>query len=356
MTNMTRGVARNAAADISNDVESRGPQENDPPEQQIGAMAVNALHHTFVEEGQNGGAAAASETGSSHSRSPRRAGVHEQARLSVQEMTALYGVGSRLLMSMGWQPDSRLGLTGDAGGGLSSALTNDWDATRRSGIGFPQGNPSRTTQEAMSATVRDLFPNPAGQPEINRELCCVCREELGRYEVVVYRCTHELHAECDNALVASFVARGLSAAYAKCPLCRECRHVMPPQSDDDVIGFAPEFEANNAAGSSSIWAGLQLHSRLPRFAVPRNPILADIAEPWIRFFLRSRAYNAYTTMEDAFASFRSVNDVMGGVMLPAELKDVWKHYSPQGYKDGYHGTSLAAIYNILTKGLKRVPR
>jgi len=71
-------------------------------------------------------------------------------------------------------------------------------------------------------------------------------------------------------------------------------------------------------------------------------------------FLRLRRYDDNFTFEDAFDTFSSENDIMGGVMVSAELNDGWKHHAPQG-QVGYHGTSLAAICRILSRGLQPGP-
>jgi hypothetical protein len=117
---------------------------------------------------------------------------------------------------------------------------------------------------------------------------------------------------------------------------------------------APRFQRGVAAGSPSLWHNTALYARLPHFAVARNPDLADIAERWARQFLRLRPYNVTATLEDAFESFASDHDVMGGIMVAAVLKASWKHHSPQG-QVAYHGTHLAAIYSILYWGLTPGP-
>jgi hypothetical protein len=266
-------------------------------------------------------------------------------------MTSLYGIGSRLVMAMGWEPSTRLGCKRAHSGGLDAALTNNWDAHGRPGIGFARHIDDITIQSAVLAA----FPNPALEPEINHEICPVCMEEIGCRDVVEYRCTHSLHTECDNGVVASAVEAGLDHGYAKCPVCQAWRVVMEnsPHPETEQI-CPPRFEEVVAVGSPSVWHKLQMHSRLPGFAVARNPDLAAIAELWTRQFLRLRPFNDTVTFEDAFESFTSDNDVMGGVIVAAVLKAFWKQHSPQG-QAAYHGTSLAAIYSILYWGLKPGP-
>jgi hypothetical protein len=348
MMKMTRTVAAQAAADIADDVQSRDPQQHDPAAQQIGSRAVNALH-THFNPGQEQGQEASA---SSASRSARPRGIHEQEQLNSEEMASIYGIGSRLVMSMGWQPNTRLGKRRNSSAGLDAALTNDWNTRDRPGVGFSLQQDDDTT---IQSGVLVAFPNPALEPAVNRELCCVCMEEIGRRAIVEYRCTHSLHAECDNALVAAAVERGFDEGHAKCPMCRAPREVMEntPNAETENIG-APTFQREVADGSPVEWHKLQMHSRLPSFAVARNPDLAAIAEPWTRQFLRLRPFNDTVTLEDAFESFTADNDVMGGVMVAAVLKASWKHHSPQG-QVAYHGTHLAAIYSILYWGLTPGP-
>jgi hypothetical protein len=116
----------------------------------------------------------------------------------------------------------------------------------------------------------------------------------------------------------------------------------------------PRFQAAVAVGSPDTWQELQLHTRLPHFAVLTNPNLGDTALSWIRDFLRLRRYDANTTLEDAFISFEICNDIMGGYMVQAELKDDWKKHDPQG-EWAYHGCNLAAIYSVLCRGLRQGP-
>jgi hypothetical protein len=121
----------------------------------------------------------------------------------------------------------------------------------------------------------------------------------------------------------------------------------------------PTFQAEVAVGSAGYWNGLQMHTRLPRFAVHQNPNLSNIAESWIRGFLRHRSYDGYgveCVLENAFASFAVTDDehTVGGCWVEAVLKESWKRYQPQG-QVAYHGTTLAAIYSILLWGLKQGP-
>lgn len=357
-------VANHSARDISDDVPSREPQEEDPPDQQMGSAGMNALYDYFDQEGS-----APSSSASHRSRTPRRVGpqaqgIHEQPPLSAQQMTSLYGIGSRLVMSMGWRENTHLGLSQANTGGLSYPLSNDRDTSSRAGIGHPSlapfQNPAAEPHIRHASfdhasypwrRVLGAFPNPAAEPHINRELCPVCLEEIGHSEVVEYSCTHSLHRLCDDGLVASGIEQGVASGAVRCPVCRAPRLVMcatVPLSENRP----PQFQAEVALGSPRTWGSLQYHTRLPCFAVKTNPNLRAIAESWIRGFLRQRSYDDYTTLEDAFTSFELVEDVMGGLMVVAELKESWKSNSPEG-EVAYHGTSLASIYSILCQGLKK---
>jgi len=293
-TLMTRTVAAQAGADISDNVESRNPQQHDLAEQQLGSRAVSALYDTFgqrpEEQIQQASASSASRasrsplgrgmqeqdqqasasSSSRRVRSPPSRGVHEQSRLSLGEMTSLYGIGSCIVMAMGWQNNTHLGRDRGHSSGLIAALTDDSSAGDRSGIGF--SNRSHD-DDSIRSGVLAASPNPAGQVEVNQEAWPICLQELGRDDVVEYRCGHSFHSACDNGLVASVVEAEEGPSHATCPVCREPRVVVvmeiTPRPEQEV--GPPRFQEQVAIGSPAVCGGVQLHSRSPRFAVPSKP-------------------------------------------------------------------------------------
>ena len=311
---------------------------------------MNALYDVFVASRRNNSDGGTSST--QRSRSPPRTpgqGIHQQPQLGLEELTGLDGIGSRLVMSRGWQVGDRLGRdSGGSGSGIATALENDRRAGIRTGIGFG-------TADDPGSEVARAFPNPADDPRINRELCGICLEEFGTSALVEYCCTHSFHVVCDNALVASEIDGWGTPETARCPLCRAPRAVMDIVALSPATG-APAFNRAVAVGSPDTWGWLQLHTRLPSFAVCRNPNVRDVAEPWIRSFLRQRTIGVetVTTLEDAFTSFTVEDDIMGGCMVVAPLKDSWKKNQPRG-QDAYHGTHVAAVFAIIIDGLQPGP-
>ena len=52
-------------------------------------------------------------------------GIQEQQQLDPAQQTSIYGLGSRMLVPMGWVPNPRLGNNLPADRGTSSALTSE---------------------------------------------------------------------------------------------------------------------------------------------------------------------------------------------------------------------------------------
>ena len=372
---------------------SRGPQDLDPANQQFGHAEMNALHDVFVSGVVQTASPGSAQASSQRSRSPqvadlttviedpllqrplappRSRGIYEQRPLNPQELQDIYGIGSRLVMMQGWEEVNR-----------STPLSNDRPSRSRVGVGFAGiGSSSRSSTQIdagssssrASATPVDaagdgtvdrwgttsvqLFSNAGA--DVNREVCPICFEEFGAFEVVEYACTHHLHRACHDCLVADAVADNVSPT---CPLCRRVvvvmtqAHAFADLWTDWTGCLSPQFIGEGilrASGSPATWRQLQAHSRLPRFARLMRPDLRSLAEPWVRAFLRNRVYDRRSTLEDAFTTFTVIDDVHVGCMVQAVLSPSWYINRPQG-EVAYHGTSMAPLYAILCQGLQRWP-
>ena len=93
-------------------------------------------------------------------------------------------------------------------------------------------------QQAVSQVVA-AFQDPATEPENNQEVCAICLQALGQMAIVKLRCTHTLHAECDNAVVGLQIQLGRAAEQTRCSICRAPRVVMVDLVAPDAATFPP---------------------------------------------------------------------------------------------------------------------
>ena len=127
-----------ASAERDIEAPQRGPQDADPPGQDIPSAVLNAMYESPELDAQG-------EADSSS----RGGGIHEQEELPDDNaMRALYGIGVQLLARQGWQMHQRLGARRQGSqDGLLTPLINDREPSRH-GLGWSQSRVDSVDSES----------------------------------------------------------------------------------------------------------------------------------------------------------------------------------------------------------------
>jgi DNA-directed RNA polymerase subunit RPC12/RpoP len=290
-------------------------------------------------------------------------GIQAQQPLNPDELQAMYGIGSRMMTTMGWQIGETLGRAEYGNGALVTALSNVRRPFDRRGVGSLAAS---TSTSATSPRLQQVESDSASfaarvAKATEAEFCYTCMQALGPMdEVVEYRCRHQFHTHCHRQLVQT--------DRMQCPVCGDRVVVMEAQQSaadtadaDEALG--PEF-VEGAPGTAERLARRQMTAKLPRWAVFTRPNVATIAEPWVRSFLRHRSYKptlvsshlqkASETLEDIFTSFTVKADKFGGQSVTGIIHERARVNEAQP-DVAYHGSSMAAVYSILVNGLRTGP-
>ena len=136
-----------AAAERDLEEPQRGPQNEDPPGQEIPSAVLTAMHEN----------PALAEAAAPQER--ERSGIHEQAELpDADALTAIYGIGVQMVMRRGWKVHEGLGVRrSDEDRRLVAPLINERVMDSRTGIGWAPPQPparsrSRLGSEASSSS------------------------------------------------------------------------------------------------------------------------------------------------------------------------------------------------------------
>ena len=297
-------------------------------------------------------------------RSRSRQRIRELQSLTPQETHAMYGIGSALVLSMGWQPGQPLGRLRQQNN-ILNPLTNDRPAGDRSGL--------RQRSQDIARQVNDnLQRNGDGAPDV----CTYCAQPLDNdCEIVEYACSHVFHVHCHDTCVQTCSE---DRRPHRCPLCRrdiviafrgfphtrrhrsepvERRPGTPAYPASGVeVPSAPSYDCTSASGTPTTWSKLQIRARLPYHTQFLAPNVESLAVGWVQSFLRQRLAwgDPACCLEEAFPSLSVTRDRHAGFMVSGELAPCWKWNDPEG-EVAYHGSLMTAVFSVLVNGLKANP-